>query len=196
MPLCSYSVTQRRERSVLPETRIRGPVNLEPSHMNIRAGGLLAAALLAAAPVATAGCSSTRSGQPAASSATAAGHAALPAAAVAPAEAETAAAARAAAVAYFELYAAGQYSTDYQLLTPAARRGPGVGYRVTRLRVTGATAVARVSLRRGAARLGAWEQVFTFSRGRWLLRPADLAVYRRHTAAQVVAALKARGACV
>jgi hypothetical protein len=164
----------------------------------------LTLAAAAAAVISLAACSHAAAPAPAAP-------AASPAAAHHAAEPATAAGARTAAVRYFDLYAAHQYAASWPMLSHTARRDvsrsswtkihqacittSGLAYKIGHIVLAGHTAVVKVSLAGVAAKLGSEEQSFAYQHGKWHYVPSDLPVYKGHTVAQAVAALRAQQIC-
>jgi hypothetical protein len=124
---------------------------------------------------------------------------------------KTAAAAKSAATLFLDLYAAGQNSATYQLLSPSAKKviteqtwesvhqacknTPGMTYTVTQPVLSGSKAVVDVSLAGTQSDLGSDQEDFVYRGDRWYFEPPDLKLYRHHTAAQVVAELKSLDEC-
>jgi hypothetical protein len=124
---------------------------------------------------------------------------------------ETAAAAKSTATLFLDLYAAGQYSATYAMLSPSARRViskhtwervhqtckavPGASYRVTAPVVTGSNAAVSVSAAGTKSDLGSDHENFIYRGGRWCFVVPDLSLYRHHSAAQVTAELKSLSEC-
>ena len=77
----------------------------------------------------------------------------------------------------------------------AAGKPSGLAYDIKGVTLAGNTAVVRYGLAGALSKLGTAVQVFTYSRGRWWFKPSDLGVYRGHTVAQAVAAMKVKGDC-
>jgi hypothetical protein len=169
--------------------------------VKIRISVLLACAALAAgcASQAQPGTKSTPS-----SSAGAASPVASP-----PSKASVAAAS--AARLFFDLYAADQYKSTYELLSPAAQKvisehtwvqvhkkcdsAAHANYGVTQPVVAGDRAVVNVWLVTGVPNQPRDAEIFTYSGGHWLLEPTDLVIYQHHTVPEIVAKLKADGVC-
>ncbi len=131
---------------------------------------------------------------------------------IAPAEPATAARVQKAADAYFGFYAAGQYATTYQLLSPSARatvrestwagayqacinHSTQLAYDVSQPEVSGTTGVVRVAIQGALSKLGSEEASFTYSGGRWWYVPPNMSAFQGHTTAQAVVALKAAKLC-
>ena len=120
-------------------------------------------------------------------------------------------AAASAARLFFDLYAAAQYRSTYELLSPAAQKiisertwvqvhkkcnsAARANYKITPPVVTGARAVVNVSLASGPLNQPRDAEIFTYTGGHWLFEPADLLTYQHHTVPQIVATLKAQGVC-
>lgn len=169
--------------------------------MKTRVSVLLACAALAA------GCANQA--QPSGSS-TPSSSATAASPAVSPPSKATVAAASAARL-FFDLYAAAQYRSTYELLSPAAQKiipertwvqvhkkcnsAARANYKITPPVVTGARAVVNVSLASGPLNQPRDAEIFTYTGGHWLFEPADLLTYQHHTVPQIVATLKAQGVC-
>ena len=124
-------------------------------------------------------------------------------------EPHTVAAVRSDADDYLSLYSAGQYAITYQMLSAPARQAiseqawvavhkgcPGAGraYRITRVVVTGRTAVVTAALP-GAGKLGRQTETLVYANGQWGFSPRDLSLYQHRTVAADVAAVHAQGHC-
>ena len=125
---------------------------------------------------------------------------------------ETAAAAKTTATLFLDLYAAGQYSATYAMLTPSAKRviskhtwvrvhqackaASGASYKVTEPVVTGSNAAVSVSAAGTRSDLGGDHENFNYRGGRWCFVVPDLPLYRHHSAAEVTAELKSLNECV
>jgi hypothetical protein len=166
-----------------------------------------------------AGCASNSSPPPAggSSSPSAAGRAGRPtapsgtvSAAVATAP-ETAAAAKSTATLFLDLYAAGQYSATYAMLSPSAKRviskrtwirvhqackaASGASYKVTQPVLTGSNAAVQVSAAGTYSDLGGDHESFIYRGGHWCFVVPDLSLYRHQSATQVTAELEAMNEC-
>jgi hypothetical protein len=124
---------------------------------------------------------------------------------------KTAAAARSAATLFLDLYAAGQFSATYTMLSPSAKKviskntwlavhqtcknAPGTSYTVTNPVLTGRNAVVSVSLAGTQSDLGSDQENFIYRGDRWYFVPPDLSLYKHHTAAQITAKLKSLNEC-
>jgi hypothetical protein len=124
-------------------------------------------------------------------------------------EPQTAAAVRADAGEYLSLYSAGQYAIIYQMLSAQARRkinerawvavhegcpGGGKVYKITRVAVTGRTAVVTAAMAGAAASL-AQRETLVYTAGHWGFSPRDLSLYQHGSVAADVAAAHAQGGC-
>jgi len=124
-------------------------------------------------------------------------------------EPETVAAVRSDAGDYLSLYSAGQYAITYQMLSAPARQAiteqawvavhrgcPGAGrsYQITRVAVTGKTAVVTASLP-GAGKQGRQTETLIYINGNWGVSPGDLSLYQHGSVAADVAAAHAQRHC-
>jgi hypothetical protein len=173
--------------------------------------GLTRGALIAAAVIAAAGCSSGNSSTPA-STATTTAVPALQSATASPAQPETATAARAAAAGFFGLYTASQWAAAWTLLSPSTRRAipqatyvafhdgcpsasAGLAFQIKDVTVTGSTAVVTYTLSGAASALGSATQALTYSQGQWWMVLSDPGIYRHGSVKADIAAAKAQGDC-
>jgi hypothetical protein len=124
---------------------------------------------------------------------------------------ETAAAAKSAATLFLDLYGAAQYAATYEMLSPGAKRAitertwvtvhqqckqaPGTSYTVTQPVLTGSSAEVNVSPAGSQSELSSDRENLIYRGGKWCFVPPDLALYRDHTATQVLAELKSMGEC-
>jgi hypothetical protein len=124
---------------------------------------------------------------------------------------KTAAGAKSTATLFLDLYAAGQYSATYAMLTPNAKKyiskhtwvrvhqackgTHGGSYAATNPVVTGSNAVVSVSLADTKTDLGSDHENFIYRDHRWSFVPPDLSLYKHHTVAEITADLKALGEC-
>jgi len=124
---------------------------------------------------------------------------------------KTAAAAKSAATLFLDLYAAGQYSATYAMLSPSAKKviskdtwvrvhqtcktSASSGYTVTEPALSGSNAVVNVSLAGTRSDLGSDQENLIYRGDRWYFVPPDLSLYKHRTAAQVTARLKSLNEC-
>jgi hypothetical protein len=168
---------------------------------------LVRGALIAAAVLAAAACSSGTPAAPASTSTTTS-----PTAAASTAQPETGVAATAVAEQYLGLNSGGQFEASWGLLAPSAQRAiseatwvavhqgcpsqsAGLAYQVKDTTVTGNTAVVTVSLAGAAASIGSESEALTYSAGRWGFVPNDLSLYRHGSVKADITAAKAAGYC-
>lgn len=173
---------------------------------------LVRGALIAAAVLTAAACSSGTPAGPAASTATAITTPTSPAAVASTAQPETAAQATAVAKQYLGLTSASQFAAAWGLLAPSAQRtvsqvtwvavhqgcpaeSAGLAYEVKDTTVTGDTAIVTVSLSGVAASIGSESEALTYSAGRWGFVPNDLSFYKHGSVKADIAAAKAAGYC-
>ena len=170
-------------------------------------------ALIAAAVVTAAACSSGKPAVPPASSGTPPAIApASPSVAASPAQPETAAAAKATAARFFGLWTGGQYAEAWTLLPRSTRRAipqatwvavhkacpsaaAGLAFQIKDVTVTGGTAIVTYSLSGAGAALGSATQAFTYSGGRWWLALSDPGAYQHGSVKADIEAAKAQGSC-
>lgn len=150
------------------------------------------------------------SGPPASRPAVAARAATSTAPPAAPVSPRLRAGARAAAAQALGMYAAGQFATFWQLLSPAAKRqipsdawvgvhescpaaGGGTAVAVTAVTVFGQAAIVTEAI--GSASPRTTEVVFNDVNGQWSYSPSDPGVYEHGSIAADVAAAKAAGYC-
>lgn len=176
--------------------------------------GPIRGALIAAAVIAAAACSSGTPAPPSNTATTAAAGTApaSPAAAASKAQSETAVGAAGVARQYFGLYSAGQFALSWTLLAPSAQRAvsqatwvavhqgcpsqaAGLAYNIKDTTLTGSTAVVTVTLAGAAASLASESESLTYSAGRWGFVPNDLGYYRHGSVKADIAAAKAAGYC-
>ena len=124
---------------------------------------------------------------------------------------KTAAAAKSAATLFLDLYAAGQNSATYAMLSPSAKKvitehtwvrvhqtcksTAAAAYTVAEPVLTGSDAVVNVSLAGTQSDLGSDPESFIYRGDRWYFVPPDLSMYKHHTAAEVTAELKSLNEC-
>ena len=171
---------------------------------------LVRGALIAAAVLTAAACSSGTPAGPAASTATTTPT--PPAAVASTAQPETAAGATAVAKQYLGLTSASQFAAAWGFLAPSAQRtvsqatwvavhqgcpseSAGLAYEVKDMTVTGDTAIVTVSLSGVAASIGSESEALTYSAGHWRFVPNDLSFYKHGSVKADIAAAKAAGYC-
>ena len=124
---------------------------------------------------------------------------------------KTAAAAKSAATLFLDLYAAGQYSATYAMLSPGAKKvisertwvrvhqtcknNPGASFTVTGPVLTGSNAVVNISLAGTQSDLGSDQESFVYRGDRWYFVPPDMSLYKHHNAAEVTAKLTSLDEC-